>query len=232
MSQRPEIERKRERRRKEVHAAVLHSSSSSPSFCSPSFSSPLPISLPPVEVPLLLLVCFCPPSVFLHFKQSTTLHLILFWNNSYFRPTCVQAETTKQVKQVQWTESGGRRGCAQRGRRDEEGKRCTKWRRWNETMLKRGKRRDCYDSSSGNTRAPPRPGTWRLRRVWPLGSTRFGLSWACPLVYCTGSRLEHQTGWQPVRQKEDKPAWGDVWINTVALKPAWPGWVASLARII
>lgn len=71
------------------------------------------------------------------------------------------------------------------------------------------------------------PDTWRLGRVWPLGSTRFGLSCASLRVYCIGSRLEHLTGWQPVGQKKDESLWGGLWINTVALKPAWLGWIRT-----
>lgn len=72
-------------------------------------------------------------------------------------------------------------------------------------------------------------GTWRLGWVWPLGSTRGELiSCATLRVYHLRLRLRHQTGWQPVRQKKDKPVWGSLSMNPVALKPAWPGWTEAL----
>lgn len=84
---------KKKGKKKEVHAAVLYSISSS--FCSPSFSLPLPISPPPVKVLLLLRVCFCPPSVFLHFKQSTTLHLICFGSATSGTHVCRQKQQSQ-----------------------------------------------------------------------------------------------------------------------------------------
>lgn len=51
----------------------------------------------PPAVVLLLFMCFCPPSVSSHFKQSTTFHLIL--DSSFFPQThthlCMQKQTSK-----------------------------------------------------------------------------------------------------------------------------------------
>lgn len=185
MSQRPEIERKRERRRNELQAAVLHSIFSFLSFCSlflHCFQFHYPLSRLPFSA--------CVSASLLLSSTSNSPQLDIW---SCFGTTATSGTHVCRQKQKRTSnrcnELIQEEGAAVPAR--EEG-----WRGGGMHKMKTVKWHNVEKSKAERLvvilKVTRRPGTWRLGPVCPLGSTRGGLiSYASLRIYQVQLRLRH-----------------------------------------